>query len=130
MTRKRDNILSNFFILVTGDIGEYGGHPRFLRRILDRNDNDFPTPAVVHAANLRLLASILKVAINDWWQLQETGETFCDRSHVKVCKIEQFNDGQEELEEFFESAWLAFICDELSIDVSTVIDKVSLANNE
>lgn len=98
---------------------------------MDRNyDLDLPTPAVVHAANLRLLASILKVAINDWYQLQETGEDFCDRSHTKVCKSECYNNGQEELEDFFESEWLLYICDELSIDSNVVMDKLELADNE
>ncbi len=100
----------------------------FLRIILIREELDieFPTPAVVHAANLRLLASILKIAVKDWWQLKETGEDFCDRSHTKVCKLESFRNGREELEEFFESAWLEHICDELSIEVSTVLAKVGL----
>ena len=69
------------------------------------------------------------MAVNDWWQLQETGEEFCDRSHVKVCKIESFRNGQEELEEFFESEWLEQICDELSIDVSAVFERIKLANH-
>ena len=86
----------------------------------------FDTPNCVYSAHLRLLAAILKTAVGDWNQLKVIEEPFCDRSHTAVCLERYFDDGQEELEDFFDSEWFERICLELSLNPSAVYHLVEL----
>jgi hypothetical protein len=101
------------------NLANFQGNSRPLERETD-------TPNCVYSAHLRLLAAILKTAVIDWNQLKEDEDPFCDRSHTAICVERYFDDGEEELGEFFDSEWFERICLELSINPDAVYRLVEL----
>ena len=70
----------------------------------------------LRSPSLKLLAGILKVARDDWVCVNEGTEPFCDRTHNILCDKEHFDNGIEELREFFYSHWFERICDEFDFN--------------
>ena len=85
-------------------------------------DKDLETPDSqdIYSPTIRLIASILKVAKDDWYELAECpkiittrGKIYVDKEHKSICDKSNFESGREELLTFFYSEWFEKICDEI-----------------
>ena len=73
----------------------------------------------------RFATTIIKHAVVDWLALRK-GVEFVDEDHESFCGKNDFSNGSDELEEFFQSKWFARLCDEIDMRDYVIRDQLGI----